>query len=550
MQTLKAFLDSADNEKRIYSKTGQFTDWLSFCDFRLESGVVAICDPAFAPPETDMEVSLQLPPGLYAVEGRGVAFGTDHRVAALRCVRSGSSNLSKGSQIGEVGVDTGRIGLCDVEEFGAAVDQIGEDAFSELLDESDFGAGVITPKEGVIFPFVDSGFGDGTYPVFGLRSGNELVGFEVILIAEDEKYPFSEERVANSGETQESKIDPEWEAKNARRTEFIKELLQKTGELKASGKVTGKEAFKTAMEQVMNKRLNHLLGVAQEYREHLVAQRKMAPVTDSSTKSASREILNRPELAERRKALEAAGYKLQGVYEFERIPNFLQVLFLHEENGTTGTISIGKTITTEVDAVYPNGGIFAVRDTAPSAGLTTAPWINLRYEPGLDITKLLAVFEKERPPGHVEQTEQEAVESLANDFKRIQEWRLERGGWNWEEVQAQLQIKDAEGHEDQIAEACANVREKWLYAWFKEKDPELAEQLLESVVIIHDELDRSILQCLWMMGGGSPNVRAEEFREGVPRQVFKKLNEAHGQPLVLVAQKTEGYLGDFYAPKQ
>ena len=58
---------------------------------------------------------------------------------------------------------------------------------------------------------------------------------------------------------------------------------------------------------------------------------------------------------------------------------------------------------------------------------------------------------------------------------------------NRNEVQAQLGIADPEGHEEQIEDACLNIREKWLYAWFREKFPDLAEQLLRTLVIVHDE---------------------------------------------------------------
>jgi hypothetical protein len=89
-----------------------------------------------------------------------------------------------------------------------------------------------------------------------------------------------------------------------------------------------------------------------------------------------------------------------------------------------------------------------------------------------------------------------------------------------------------------------------LYAWLKAKDPSRAEELLEKLVIVHDELEGSVLFFLWAMGGGNLKVRQEEFEGATSaREAFKNVNDAHGQPLKLIARKTEGYGADYYEPK-
>jgi hypothetical protein len=102
--------------------------------------------------------------------------------------------------------------------------------------------------------------------------------------------------------------------------------------------------------------------------------------------------------------------------------------------------------------------------------------------------------------------------------------------------------------DDLVTEKFLEVRERWLYAWLKDRDPDTAARLLESLVIIHDDLDGSLLYAYWMAGGGGTEARVREFAEGKPTETFRRVNEAHRHPLKLVAQKLDGCRADFYGP--
>ena len=143
----------------------------------------------------------------------------------------------------------------------------------------------------------------------------------------------------------------------------------------------------------------------------------------------------------------------------------------------------------------------------------------------------------------------EVVAEVCDQFARLQAWRMERGGWNRGEVQLQLGIKESKGREEQITEALLKVREKWLFAWFKEQQPNRAQELLEKLIIVHDELQSSFLYLFWALGGGDLKVRREEFQKGTPRQIFKSVNTRHGEPLKLVVQKSRGFPADYYEPR-
>jgi hypothetical protein len=92
------------------------------------------------------------------------------------------------------------------------------------------------------------------------------------------------------------------------------------------------------------------------------------------------------------------------------------------------------------------------------------------------------------------------------------------------------------------------VREKWLYAWFREQFPTQAERAMESILIVHDELEGAWLFVLWVMGGGSTKVRSSAFEGPKAREAFRNVNDQNGQPLRLVASKSAGYPADFYFP--
>lgn len=331
-------------------------------------------------------------------------------------------------------------------------------------------------------------------------------------------------------------------------SKLMAEMLKTAKEKKASGKTSGKKALVAAVTEMMDAQVSNIQFEAEQLRTHLVAQRRAAPALRISTRTASRDILEGSDVARQRAALESAGYALEGVFEFQSISGFSLVLLRHAGNGTLATISCGKTLTTELAAAYPDGRGFYVRDTPAARGIPSPPWVTYRYEPGSTVAELITIFESTRPAGHLIKSGPQAVADIATDYNRIQSWRVGRGGWTREEVQAQLGIADAKGAEDKITEACLSVREKWLFAWFNENHPELAEEFIETLIIIHDEQDSYLLFMLWVMGGASVHVRRSDFENASPREAFQKVNESNGRPLTLIATKTDGYPACFYRP--
>ena len=115
-------------------------------------------------------------------------------------------------------------------------------------------------------------------------------------------------------------------------------------------------------------------------------------------------------------------------------------------------------------------------------------------------------------------------------------------------MQAQLKIEHPEGREDEITEVCLKVREKWLYAWLKLHHADIASRAIDSLLIIHDELEPHFLSAFWAVGGGSLKVRKHQFEGASARETFRAVNQTNHSPLKLIAQKTTGYAADFYVP--
>jgi hypothetical protein len=164
---------------------GKESDWRDFCDFKLYSGRVRIVDPSFVVDEGGC--IMDLAPGMYSLQTKTMVYDGDERVSRLRAVQSGIS-ATLGAQIGEAGCDTARIGICDEEVFSRACEELGDDVEETLLTapndvEGDlWGVVVLNRTLGAVMPFVDSGFGDGTYPVRELVAEGRRVGFEIVFI--------------------------------------------------------------------------------------------------------------------------------------------------------------------------------------------------------------------------------------------------------------------------------------------------------------------------------------------------------------------------------
>ena len=174
--------------------TGERTEWLDFCELDLKGGSVLIADAQFMPSEED-GLRVTLAPAKYVAQCKVANFSGDRRIARLRVFQSGATP-KLGQAIGETWTDTAKTGFCDFEVFSKAWGT--DDDASYAIIEPYFnpleyvGIAILDAATGAVMPFVDSGFGDGTYSVFELLEDGQRVGFEIEFLADDEEYSFGE----------------------------------------------------------------------------------------------------------------------------------------------------------------------------------------------------------------------------------------------------------------------------------------------------------------------------------------------------------------------
>jgi hypothetical protein len=152
-----------------------------------------VIDPSFAPFERH-GLLIDLPVGEYEVVAKVMDYVTEKRVSRLRVLRV-SSEPQVGGEIGKTWSDTARIGACDYEAYKRAWGDDDDRAWTIVgptLEQDPTGVAVLDQDSGAILPFVESGFGDGEFPVFELRdpTAGVRVGIEVEFIPEGTAYPF------------------------------------------------------------------------------------------------------------------------------------------------------------------------------------------------------------------------------------------------------------------------------------------------------------------------------------------------------------------------
>jgi len=125
-----------------------------------------------------------------------MTYGIDRRISRVRVHPKGEIG-TPGALAGEVGVDLAAVAICDVDRL-APWAQDHEDEWQRWGNQLWYGrttpAGLYPcePAKTVV-PFVDSGFGDGTYPVYYSMNDGRAVGLEAVFL----RSPDARERVVH-----------------------------------------------------------------------------------------------------------------------------------------------------------------------------------------------------------------------------------------------------------------------------------------------------------------------------------------------------------------
>ena len=164
--------------------------WLFHSEFELKGRRLQMLDVSLAGSE-DEGVILDATAGVYVIEARVMTYGIDRRISRVRVHQK--RHIGKlGKLAGEVAVDLAAVAICDVDCLaGWARDH--QDKLQRWGDKLWLGgearAGLYScePAKTVV-AFVESGFGDGTYPVYFLTYNGRRVGLEAEFLSPETGY--------------------------------------------------------------------------------------------------------------------------------------------------------------------------------------------------------------------------------------------------------------------------------------------------------------------------------------------------------------------------
>ena len=199
MKTIRQFLSIRASKKPKEGQRGQVSDWLPFHRLKLEGKALQFVEKRVLGLRGNKNrecIEIPVSPGIFEVRCKGIRFGNDARIAALRAYPEGAE-VKLGKRLGAIPVDLAEVSVVDIETFEPSVfedEERYEDWIDEVLYESDsdcpVGCDIWEPLQ-MDIPFVASGFGDGTYDVWALKAGRKVVGMEIVFIEDDTPYPFS-----------------------------------------------------------------------------------------------------------------------------------------------------------------------------------------------------------------------------------------------------------------------------------------------------------------------------------------------------------------------
>jgi hypothetical protein len=168
------------------ARLGERTKWLPVCTMEVSTGSLWAGDPHLVDKEAGCMV--QVPPGLYRVEGIGAKSGPMRAVVRLRVCLDSVKKPKLGKKVGSAGTDTAMIGVCDIGAFDAACGANSDEAVQAAIEAEtakDFGVVQLAEFPGTFMPFVPTG-SDGSSPVRALMADRRCVGFEINFESEAE----------------------------------------------------------------------------------------------------------------------------------------------------------------------------------------------------------------------------------------------------------------------------------------------------------------------------------------------------------------------------
>jgi hypothetical protein len=182
-------------------------------------------------------------------------------------------------------------------------------------------------------------------------------------------------------------------------------------------------------------------------------------------------------------------------------------------------------------------------------------WLVRRRHTGTSPRDLWTAFLAARPSKPMQPAPPESfAESNVDDFFRYQVWMAERGGATREELETRYRAigklpagEEAEGF---LNMARSDEIERAMCSWWRLQSdaPCPLEQVMESLIVVHDELSPDLLINAYWCGTNDFKAKDQDFTTRSPREAFAGVVAGRGSLLRKVFEKRTSLQADFYLP--
>jgi hypothetical protein len=165
--------------KKLHGDERIESDWVGAGSFELIGERLEICD-CLAMPDEDTD-GFRLGAGIYDLSLKVMTDRLERRISRIRVVSQGRQH-KVAEAIRQVEVDGGGVSIFDVDPILGCDPEVLMDLEDRIIGTTFNGFAIFYSFGPTRVSMIQSGYGDGSYPVYALRDGEELVGLEVEFI--------------------------------------------------------------------------------------------------------------------------------------------------------------------------------------------------------------------------------------------------------------------------------------------------------------------------------------------------------------------------------
>jgi hypothetical protein len=294
-----------------------------------------------------------------------------------------------------------------------------------------------------------------------------------------------------------------------------------------------------------------------EFREHLREVRSRAkPLRTELVASTDTEWLKGAAVQELTAFLAGCGFQAAGVFEVKNNKKIVVAGFAAPPHGVYASIPkvVGQGFVS-FTSDFEDGGVFECSNMPVPFEPPYPDWLIHRRRIGTPAQELWLYFQRERPPkATMDARPTGFVKSSTDSMFRYRAWMAERGGETREEFASRYRaagkLPAGEEGERLLDSGRNNELEKALCSWWRlqTQAPCPVEQVFDSLVIIHDELQPHYLLAAYWCGTGDFQPQEKDFAQGSPREAFARVVSKRRATLRKVLEKRTPLAADFYLP--